>query len=75
VVRQAAGTGKRDIKRRARVVGIFFNDAAVIRLVGAILGDMHDEWQSGDRHLSEASTALLKPHRDTDTVAAIESGA
>src|SRR5690242_17368723 len=39
----------KEINRRSRVVGIFANDAAVIRLVGAILTDMHDEWQSGER--------------------------
>jgi putative transposase len=65
----------KEIKRRARVVGIFPNDAAVVRLVGAVLADMHDEWQSGDRrYLSEGSMALLKPASDTHPIAAIDSG-
>ncbi|KQY51552.1 IS256 family transposase [Nocardioides sp. Root140] len=63
----------KEIKRRSRVVGIFPNPAAVIRLVGAVLIDMHDEWIAGDRrYLSEGSMAKLYDTVDTDPVAAIE---
>ena len=60
----------KEIKRRSRVVGIFPNEAAAIRLVGAILADLHDEWQATDRrYLSEDSMAKLRPPATTITTA------
>ena len=48
----------KEIRCRTRVVGIFPNEDSVLRLISAVLADIHEEWLTGrqDLNLAEGST-------------------
>jgi transposase-like protein len=49
----------KEVKRRADVVGIFPNESAIVRLIGAVLLEQNDEWQLQHRYMQVEAMAEL----------------
>ena len=63
----------KEIKRRTNVVGIFPNEAAVTRLVGALMLEQNDEWAITRRYMTLETVAAIcdTDHMDPAKIVAL----